>query len=109
MNNTPDGININANAGSTHIEGLQKYVRENKVEVFLSNLGVTFADKAEEDFDDDEVDDLDENNNGASSSSISPDGKDRSRYSINGQGSFNKRKLPVECVINYLRKWRKIM
>ncbi len=33
MNNTPDGININANAGSTHIEGLQKYVRENKVDV----------------------------------------------------------------------------
>lgn len=78
-------------------------VRENKVEVFLSNLGVTFADKAEEDFDDDELEDLDENNNGASSSSISPDGKDRSRYSINGQGSFNKRKLPVECVINYLQ------
>ncbi len=33
MNNTPDGININSNAGSTHIEGLQKYVRENKVDV----------------------------------------------------------------------------
>ena len=33
MNNTPDGLNINANAGSTHIEGLQKYVRENKVDV----------------------------------------------------------------------------
>ncbi len=33
MNNTPDGVNINLNAGSTHIEGLQKYVRENKVDV----------------------------------------------------------------------------
>lgn len=33
MNNTPDGLNINANAGSTHIEGLQKYVREHKVDV----------------------------------------------------------------------------
>ena len=76
-------------------------VRENKVEVFLSNLGVTFADKAEEDFDDDELEDLDENNNGVSSSSISPDGKDRSRYSINGQGSFNKRKLALECVKLY--------
>ena len=33
MNDTPDGVNINLNAGSTHIEGLQKYVRENKVDV----------------------------------------------------------------------------
>ena len=33
LNDTPDGVNINLNAGSTHIEGLQKYVRENKVDV----------------------------------------------------------------------------
>jgi phosphoglucosamine mutase len=33
MNDAPDGLNINLNAGSTHIEGLQKYVRENKVDV----------------------------------------------------------------------------
>ncbi len=33
MNDAPDGVNINLNAGSTHIEGLQKYVRENKVDV----------------------------------------------------------------------------
>lgn len=33
INNTPDGTNINMNAGSTHIEGLQKFVRENKVDV----------------------------------------------------------------------------
>ncbi len=33
MNDTPDGDNINLNAGSTHIEGLQKYVRDNKVDV----------------------------------------------------------------------------
>ena len=76
-------------------------VRENKVEVFLSNLGVIFSFKADEDFDDDELEDFDENNNGASSSSISLDGKDRSRYSINGQGSFNKRKLALECVKLY--------
>lgn len=28
LNDRPDGLNINLNAGSTHIEGLQKYVRE---------------------------------------------------------------------------------
>ncbi len=33
INNTPDGVNINMNAGSTHMEGLQKYVRENKLDV----------------------------------------------------------------------------
>ena len=33
INNTPDGVNINMNAGSTHIEGLQKFVRENKLDV----------------------------------------------------------------------------
>ncbi len=33
MNDSPDGVNINLNAGSTHIEGLQKYVREHKVDV----------------------------------------------------------------------------
>ncbi len=33
INNTPDGVNINLNAGSTHIEGLQKLVRENKLDV----------------------------------------------------------------------------
>ena len=33
INNTPDGTNINMNAGSTHIEGLQKLVRENKLDV----------------------------------------------------------------------------
>ncbi len=33
INNTPNGANINDNAGSTHIEGLQKYVIENKMDV----------------------------------------------------------------------------
>ena len=33
INDTPDGTNINMNAGSTHIEGLQKYVRENKLDL----------------------------------------------------------------------------
>ena len=33
INNTPDGLNINTNCGSTHIEGLQKYVVENHLDV----------------------------------------------------------------------------
>ena len=33
INNTPDGTNINKNAGSTHIEGLQKIMREGKYDV----------------------------------------------------------------------------
>jgi phosphoglucosamine mutase len=33
INASPNGININNNAGSTHIEGLQKYVVENKLDV----------------------------------------------------------------------------
>lgn len=31
INNTPDGTNINRDAGSTHIEGLQKFVVDNGV------------------------------------------------------------------------------
>lgn len=33
INNEPDGTNINTNCGSTHIEVLQKYVRENGCDV----------------------------------------------------------------------------
>ncbi len=33
INNRPDGLNINLDAGSTHIEGLQKYVKENGMDV----------------------------------------------------------------------------
>ncbi len=33
INADPDGLNINENAGSTHIEGLQKFVRENKLDI----------------------------------------------------------------------------
>lgn len=33
INNEPDGVNINTNCGSTHIEILQKYVRENHLDV----------------------------------------------------------------------------
>ena len=33
INDTPDGTNINMNAGSTHLEGLKQYVRENNLDV----------------------------------------------------------------------------
>ena len=33
LNAKPDGLNINENAGSTHIEALQQFVRENKLDV----------------------------------------------------------------------------
>ncbi len=33
MNNTPDGLNINRDAGSTHIEHLQKFVLDNNLDV----------------------------------------------------------------------------
>ena len=32
INNEPDGVNINTNCGSTHIEGLQAYVRDHKLD-----------------------------------------------------------------------------
>ncbi len=33
INDQPDGVNINTNCGSTHIEGLQKYVVENNLDI----------------------------------------------------------------------------
>jgi phosphoglucosamine mutase len=33
INNTPNGTNVNLGCGSTHIEGLQKYVKENGLDV----------------------------------------------------------------------------
>ena len=37
INNTPDGININENCGSTHLENLKKFVVENKL-----SLGIAY-------------------------------------------------------------------
>lgn len=36
INNEPDGVNINNNCGSTHIEGLQKFVCECKADIGLA-------------------------------------------------------------------------
>ncbi len=37
INNNPDGVNINENCGSTHLEGLKKFVVENKL-----SLGIAY-------------------------------------------------------------------
>ena len=37
INNTPNGVNINDNCGSTHLEGLKKFVVENKL-----SLGIAY-------------------------------------------------------------------
>lgn len=37
INNNPDGININCNCGSTHLEGLKKFVVDNKL-----SLGIAY-------------------------------------------------------------------
>ncbi len=37
INNSPDGVNINANCGSTHLEGLKKLVKENNL-----SLGIAY-------------------------------------------------------------------
>ena len=39
INNNPDGININDNCGSTHMEGLQKFVIENKCDLGIAYDG----------------------------------------------------------------------
>ena len=39
INNTPDGLNINENAGSTHIENLQKLVVENNYDIGIAYDG----------------------------------------------------------------------
>ena len=42
INNAPDGINVNMKCGSTHIEGLQEYVRNNHI-----NVGFAFDGDAD--------------------------------------------------------------
>ncbi len=42
LNDTPDGVNINQNCGSTHLEGLAQYVVENKLD-----CGVAFDGDAD--------------------------------------------------------------
>ena len=39
INNEPDGTNINTNCGSTHIEVLQQFVKEKKLDIAFANDG----------------------------------------------------------------------
>ena len=39
INNTPDGVNINRDCGSTHLEGLKKYVKENNFSIGIAYDG----------------------------------------------------------------------
>ena len=39
INNTPNGININANCGSTHLEGLKKHIIDNKIDLGIAYDG----------------------------------------------------------------------
>ena len=39
INNTPDGININANCGSTHLEGIKEYVKKNNLSIGIAYDG----------------------------------------------------------------------
>lgn len=78
-------------------------VREVTVDVFLTNLGVTFADEVEDDFDDEDIEDNDEDGNVTLGGANSSKGKDYSRFSINGIGSFNKRQVPAECVKTFIQ------
>lgn len=73
-------------------------VREKTVDVFLTNLGVSFADEVKDDFDDEDQEDDEENSNITMGGTNSSNGRDYSKYSINGMGSFNKRQVPAECV-----------
>lgn len=56
INNQPNGLNINLNAGSTHIEGLQKFVVEKGLDIgfaydgdldlkFLNSFGLKLLDQ----------------------------------------------------------------
>lgn len=39
LNNTPDGVNINKGCGSTHLEGLQEFVKENHCDLGIAYDG----------------------------------------------------------------------
>lgn len=69
-------------------------VVEEKVEKLLKNLGVSVIEEEYEDNDDeDEEDEEDETDD-----QLGQNQKDRSGFSINGQGHYNKRKVPFKAV-----------
>lgn len=72
------------------IDGKTKVVEE-KVERLLQNLGVNPLAESEDNDEDDEEDD-----------SETTEGKDHTRYTINGEGSFPKRQLSTQAVRKYI-------
>lgn len=72
----------------------QTVVNEAKVDVFLTNLGVKFAD----DNTMSEGEEEDEDGNTASSS-----GRDFTKYSVNGIGRYGKNRLAAEAVKQYVQ------
>lgn len=66
-------------------------VVEEKVERLLQNLGVEPLTEFEDEYDDEEDDDTE-----------TADGKDYTRYTINGEGSFPKRQLSTQAVRKYI-------
>lgn len=70
----------------------QTVVNETNVELFLQHLGVLPVTELESEDEDEEEDD----------DSGTTDGKDYSRYTINGEGSFPKRQLSTQAVQKYI-------
>ena len=83
-------------------EGKNSKVVEEKVAIFLKNLGiepvltsVSLIDENEEDIETYENDEEDEDSNAQSSTN-------RDRYSVNGKGSYGKCRAPFEAVRIYV-------
>ena len=83
-------------------EGTKYEIVEEKVAIFLKNLGIepgltsiSLIDENEEDIETDENDEEDEDSNAQSSTN-------RDRYSVNGEGSYGKCRAPFEAVRIYV-------
>lgn len=83
-------------------EGIKSEIVEEKVAIFLKNLGiepmtisVSLIDENEENIEIEENDEEDEDSNAQSSTN-------RDRYSVNGEGSYGKCRAPFEAVRIYV-------
>ena len=77
-------------------------VQESTVEVFLTNLGVIYADEvANEEITPEEDDEFIPEETEDNANLTNGNGPDTSTYSINGQGSYGKTNVPIECVRLY--------
>lgn len=70
------------------------YVVEEKIEKLLLNVGLT-PDESQDVDSNEEIDDLNSQSEGTQ--------RDRTKYSINGQGSYLKKRLPFEVVSLYVK------